>query len=78
LQSRWKFRRNCGAIRCVPTCAETVQLAPKRDALSDEAQLPLASRITAVFDRIAIVDDKERRQFERAVRRAALFSKGKH
>ena len=31
----------------------------------------LVSRIAAVFDRIAFVNDKERRQFERAVRRAA-------
>ena len=30
----------------------------------------LVSRIAAVIDRIAFVDDKERRQFERAVRRA--------
>ena len=31
----------------------------------------LVSRIAAVFHRIAFVNDKERRQFERAVRRAA-------
>ena len=31
----------------------------------------LVSRIAAVFDRIAFINDKERRQFERAVRRAA-------
>lgn len=29
------------------------------------------SRIAAVFDRIAFVDDRQPRQFERAVRRAA-------
>jgi hypothetical protein len=31
----------------------------------------LVSRIAAVFNRIAFVNDKDRRQFERAVRRAA-------
>ncbi len=31
----------------------------------------LVSRIAAVFDRIAFVNEKERRRFERAVRRAA-------
>jgi hypothetical protein len=36
-----------------------------------DINVDLVSRIAAVFDRIAFVNDKERRQFERAIRRAA-------
>jgi hypothetical protein len=47
----------------------TLELPPPQGSIN----VDLVSRIAAVFDRIAFVNDKQRRQFERAVRRSATF-----